>query len=310
MSGGAAALHAHLAGGITTVCRAWAVARRDGVVLGFTDHDEGFAFDGIEFRADSGLTAKALVQGTGLAVDNTEALGALTGEAITEADILAGRYDGAGVTAWMVNWAAPGERAMLFRGSIGEVARAGGAFEAELRGLTEALNQPQGRVYQPQCSALLGDGMCRADLSAPGFRVEKAVERVEDGRVFRFAGMDEFDLRWFERGRLEVLSGAAAGLVGLVKNDRLTNGAREIELWERLPAGIAPGDRVRLEAGCDKRSATCRLKFGNFLNFRGFPHVPGEDWLMSYPVRSGENDGGRRSHVLLNLAASGAFNRD
>ncbi|MDF1873005.1 DUF2163 domain-containing protein [Vannielia sp.] len=289
---GAAALHAHLRGGITSVARAWTVARRDGEVLGFTDHDVPLAFDGIAFRANSGLTAKALMQSTGLSVDNTEAMGALSSEAITEEDILAGRYDGAEVTAWLVNWQAPESRVMLFRGTLGEVSRGGGAFEAELRGLTEALNQPQGRVYQPHCSAVLGDGSCGVDLSNPGYQSERAVEQVEDGRIFRFAGMDEFDLRWFERGRFEVLTGEAAGLVGQIKNDRLSNDERVIELWEQLPAEIATGDMVRIEAGCDKRAATCRLKFANLENFRGFPSIPGEDWLMSYPVSSGQNEGG------------------
>ncbi|MCO6381888.1 DUF2163 domain-containing protein [Oceanicola sp. 502str15] len=291
----AAALHAHLGGGITTVCRCWSVTRADGRVLGFTDHDAGLSFDGLEFRANTGLTAKALVQGTGLSVDNTEALGALMSEAITETDILAGRYDGAEVKAWMVNWADPGARLLLFRGTIGEVSRANGAFEAELRGLTEALNQPQGRVYQPQCSAVLGDGMCRFDLGAAGYSAEVAVQAVEGGRVFGFADTAEFDLRWFERGRLRVMSGQAEGLVGLIKNDRLTNEGREVELWEQLPAQIAAGDMVRLEAGCDKRAATCRLKFDNFLNFRGFPHIPGEDWMMKYPKR-GEGNSGESRH--------------
>ncbi len=302
---GAAALYAHLGGGITTVCRCWSVARADGVVLGFTDHDEAVTFDGLTFRANSGLTAKALVQGTGLSVDNTEALGALMSEAITEPDLLAGRYDGAEVKAWMVNWAEPAARLLLFRGTIGEVSRANGAFEAELRGLTEALNQPQGRVYQPGCSAVLGDGVCRFDLSAAGYAAETSVQEVEDGRVFRLAGMDEFDLRWFERGRLRVLSGAAAGLVGIVKNDQLSNEGREIELWEQLPGEVAAGDRVRIEAGCDKRAETCHLKFDNFLNFRGFPHIPGEDWLMSYPKRSGGNEGGSRRVGLLRNAIVG-----
>jgi uncharacterized phage protein (TIGR02218 family) len=49
---------------------------------------------------------------------------------------------------------------------------------------------------------------------------------------------------------------------------------------------------VRLEAGCDKRAETCRLKFANFLNFRGFPHLPGEDWLTAVPKAEGANDGG------------------
>ena len=73
-------------------------------------------------------------QSTGLSVDNTEALGALSDAAIREADIEAGRYDGAEVRAWLVNWADVSARQLQFRGSIGELRRAGGAFEAELRG--------------------------------------------------------------------------------------------------------------------------------------------------------------------------------
>ena len=39
---------------------AWAVTRTDGEVLGFTDHDCRLSFDGMVFRADTGLTAQAL----------------------------------------------------------------------------------------------------------------------------------------------------------------------------------------------------------------------------------------------------------
>jgi uncharacterized phage protein (TIGR02218 family) len=67
---------------------------------------------------------------------------------------------------------------------------------------------------------------------------------------------------------------------------------REIELWHSLGAMPAAGDMIRIEAGCDRRSDTCRLKFANLANFRGFPDIPGEDWLMSYPLSAGINDGG------------------
>ena len=287
-----AELQAHLASGITTVCRCWAVVRRDGVVFGFTDHDLTLSFEGITFKADTGLTAKALQQTSGLAVDNTEALGALSDVSITEEDIAAGRFDGAEVRAWLVNWADLDQRLLQFRGTIGELQRSGGAFQAELRGLTEALNQPQGRIYQKPCTAVLGDTDCRFDFAVPGYVAELPVEAVEEARIFRFADLSGFDLRWFEYGRFVVLSGAAQGLVGLVKNDRLSDAGREIELWEGIRAKIATGDMVRIEAGCDKRTTTCRLKFHNFLNYRGFPDIPGEDWLMSYPTRNGVNDGG------------------
>lgn len=287
----AAALHLHLDGGVTTVARCWAVVRRDGAVFGFTDHDMDLAFDGVQFRAGTGLTARALSQTTGLSVDNSEAAGALSDAAVTEADIAAGRFDAAAVTCWLVNWADVAARKVLFRGSLGQIERAGGAFRAELRGLTEALNVPQGRTVQRGCGAILGDAACRFDLTLPGFAAEVAVETVEGGRVFRWADLTGFDDRWFERGTFRVLSGAAAGLVAVVKNDRLSGVSRTVELWEPA-AGVAVGDAVRIEAGCDRRADTCKLKFGNFPNFRGFPHVPGEDWLASYPVRTGRNDGG------------------
>jgi uncharacterized phage protein (TIGR02218 family) len=291
---GAERLLAHLATGATTVCRAWAVTRKDRVVLGFTDHDGDLSFDGIAFRANTGLSARALQQATGLSVDNSEAMGALTAASVTEEDLIAGRYDGAEVRAWLVNWADVEERMLQFSGSFGEIVRSGGAFRAELRGLTEGLNQPQGRSFQKTCSAVLGDRHCRFDLSQPGFGSDRPVEVVAEGRVFRFGSAGSFPDRWFERGRATMVSGAGAGAVGLIKNDRIGPYGREIEMWQPLDLRIASGDMVRLDPGCDKREATCRGKFANFMNFRGFPHIPGEDWLISYPVSAGVNDGGSR----------------
>jgi len=285
-------LEAHLQSGATSLCRAWAVTRRDGESYGFTDHDCALEFDGLVFTAESGLSASAIQQGTGLSVDNTEAVGVLTDAALRDEDIQAGRFDGAEVRAWLVNWQDVSQRVLQFRGTLGEIKRANGAFQAELRGLTEQLNQAVGRVYQSPCSAVLGDGGCKFDLNAVGYVYEGAAEEVEDRRIFRFAALDIFADRWFEGGRFRVDSGAAAGLVGLVKNDRLTGAGRVIELWETLGSDIATGDTIRIEAGCDKRCDTCKLKFDNFINFQGFPHIPGEDWLMSYPSEGQPLDGG------------------
>lgn len=282
----------HLATGVTTLARCWVVERRDGVTFGFTDHDRPLTFDGITFKADAGMTARAIVSATGLSVDNSEAMGALSDAAITEADIETGRFDGAEVRAWLVNWADVAMRALRFAGTIGELRRSGGAFHAELRGLTERLNQPQGRVYQSPCSAVLGDKACRFDLDTDGYSAEIAVETVEEGRRFIFDGFDSFEPAWFERGRLRVLSGEAAGLIGIIKRDRFKNLTREVEVWQAFRAPLNVGDMVRLEAGCDKRFETCRTKFANTVNFQGFPDIPGDDWLISSPVSAAKTDGG------------------
>lgn len=275
----------HVQSGLTTLARCWKLTRRDGWTRGFTDHDEDVVFAGVTFRADTGMTAHALMQTTGLSIDNSEALGALSDVSVREADIAAGRFDGAGVEGWLVNWANPAERLLQFRGTLGEITRVGGAFRAELLGLAEALNLPQGRVYQTSCSAVLGDSRCGFDLDAPGFHEDVTVISVEESTRFALLGGAEQPDRWFERGRFRVLDGAAEGLSGVIKTDRARDAGREVELWQALRADLAVGDRVRIEAGCDKRRATCRDKFDNIVNFRGFPNIPGEDRLMSLPVR-------------------------
>ncbi len=284
----------HVATGLTSLCRAWALTRKDGQVFGFTDHDRDLSFQGMLFKAGSGLTARTLQQATGLSVDNTEALGVLSDAAIREDEIEAGRFDGADVRCWLVNWQDVSVRWLQFRGSIGELRRAGGAFEAELRGLSEALNRPLGRIYQKPCTAVLGDGRCGFDLSIPGYAEERAVERCQEGRLFYWDDLAGFEPAWFTRGRLTVLEGAAKGLWSAIKQDRSEGQERRIELWEPLRVAVAVGDMVRLEAGCDKRTETCRLKFNNLANYQGFPDIPGEDWVMSVPKSSGINTGGSR----------------
>lgn len=285
-------MQAHLLGGATTLARAWAIDRRDGVVLGFTDHDRNLAFEGITFRAETGMSARALSQTTGLSVDNSAAVGALSSEAITEDDVVAGRYDGAGLRIWLVNWNDVEQRVPLFVGWLGEISRVGGGFEVEIRGQAEALNQPQGRVYQMPCSAVLGDKACGFDTTRPGFSARVTADRIDARRIFRFEDFSGFLPRWFEHGRLEVISGPATGQIGVIKADREESGTRVIELWSEVRGAVAPGDTIRLVAGCDRTAASCRWKFNNFMRFRGFPHIPGEDWLMSYPSQSGVNDGG------------------
>ncbi|MCA0202832.1 MAG: DUF2163 domain-containing protein [Proteobacteria bacterium] len=281
----------------TTRARAWALRRADGAVLGFTDHDRDLAFDGIAFRAGTGMTAGAIVQGTGLSVDNTEATGALSDAALTEGDILAGLYDGAELTIWEVDWTDPAWRRILFRGSLGEITRLDRAFKAELRGLTEPLAKAGGRVFGALCPAVLGDARCGFDLTQPGFAAEVALLAVaEGGAVLEIAELPEFAADWFVDGAARFLDGAAGGMVVPVRREESLPARRRLYLWSAPGFEPAPGDTLRIEAGCDKRFQTCRLKFLNQQNFQGFPHIPSEDWLQATPRVDGPNTGGSLLH--------------
>jgi len=91
-------------------------------------------------------------------------------------------------------------------------------------------------------------------------------------------------------GRLDWLTGANAGTSGHVK----AHAGGSLSLW--LPAGesIAEGDVFDVRAGCDKAFATCRAKFSNVINFRGFHMMPGNDFIIQVASADGENDGGKR----------------
>ena len=288
------ALQAHLDTGLTTLCRAWSILRTDGEHYGFTDHDCDIAFDGRQFRADTGLNAFAVQQSTGLSVDNTEALGALSDASMTETDILAGRFDNARVEAWLVNWEITAQRELVFRGSIGQITRLDGAFRAEVRGLAETLNQPRGRVIQRVSTELVDDTGAPFDLRQPGYVFSGAIQALDSPSAM-LIDAPGFAEGWFKQGALRVLSGAASGLGGVVKRDTVTaSGLRRIELWEPLRVASEVGDTIEVLAGFDGRFETARTKFDNAINFRGFPDVPEDDWVITAAPSARQKSGGSR----------------
>ena len=98
------ALAAGLASGVTTLARCWRLARRDGLVRGFTDHDGDLAFGGTVYAAAAGLEAGDSETQLGFAVGGGEVSGALVAAGLAEEDLAAGRWDGAAVEVWLVDW--------------------------------------------------------------------------------------------------------------------------------------------------------------------------------------------------------------
>lgn len=286
-------LAAALAEGATTLCRCWKAIRRDGAAFGFTDHDRDLVFAGTAFKAAAGLEASEAESLLGLAVGGGEVAGALSDAAIREEDIAAGLWDGASVETWLVDWSAPTRRMLLDAGSIGEIRRQGEAFTAEVRSLAHLLDQQRGRRYEALCSATLGDARCGVDLAAPDKRVSTAVAAVADPTTFTVALPAGFAPGAFTGGMAVFAGGANVGLQAPILGHGRSGAFDTVTLWAPPRAPLSAGDGVALSVGCDKRFATCRDRFLNAPNFRGFPHIPGNDFVMTY-VRQGEAglDGG------------------
>jgi uncharacterized phage protein (TIGR02218 family) len=275
------ALQSHLNTGTTTLAWCWRLTRADGTRLGFTDHDRDLAFDGTVFEAATGFTATEIKDALGLSVDNLEVSSALKSESLDEDDLAAGLYDDAAVEIWRVNWADTGQRVLMRSGSLGEVRRSGAAFTAEVRGLAHYLQQPKGRLFQSGCDADLGDARCGIDLDDPAFRGTGTVLTATAARLITASGLSSYAAGWFTRGLVTFTSGANAGRSQEVKRHTLAATTATIELWQPMALAIAPSDTFTVTAGCDKRFATCQAKFANAVNFRGFPHMPGNDYVLA-----------------------------
>lgn len=287
-------LQSDLDAGSTTLCRCWRLTRGDGTQLGFTDGDEDLVFDGLTYRASTGFTASTVESSLGLNIDGIDVEGALVADVLSEDDLAAGLWDNAGILVSLVDWRHPSRRVVLFAGSVGEISRGRSAFVAELRSQSHALNQPRGRLYQRFCDADLGDARCGVDIDVGSWRDTGLVASATSPKQFTATGLGDRPDGHFSLGQILWTGGRNDGMRIEVKHHGRTGAAAVFLLAEDLPFLPAAGDAFTVWAGCDKTFATCRDRFGNAHNFRGFPHMPGNDWLVSPPSRKDRNDGGRR----------------
>jgi hypothetical protein len=83
---------------------------------------------------------------------------------------------------------------------------------------------------------------------------------------------------YFQNGLVTWTSGLNAGLSMEVKLYNIGF----VELFQPMPYAIALSDAYSIKAGCDKQLQTCISRFNNVINFRGEPHLPGNDQMMAH----------------------------
>lgn len=268
------ALAGHLAGEVMTLATCWRVTRRDGVSHYFTDHDCDLSVAGNLYTARSGIVPSAVTSQAGLAVDNLELEGMLDSEAITHDGLLNGLYDHAELEIFMVNYEAPEDGQLHVKtGWLGEVTLRDGVFVVEVRGISAALQQTIGEVYTPTCRAQLGDARCKKLLA--GYTHGGAIDSVDNAFTFYDAARSE-PTGYFAYGTVTFTSGANQDLSMEIRD--FSHG--RFGLFLPLPNALSPGDTYQAVAGCDKRMETCWGRFGNAVNFRGEPHLPGNDKIL------------------------------
>lgn len=269
------AMSQHIEGEVTSLVSCWHINRTDGVQLYFTDHDQDLLIDETVYLASAGYDRGALKGTSGASTDEMELQGNLNSDCLDDGDLASGLFDYAEVHFFMVNWQDLSAGIIpLRKGWFGEVTWADGKFTAELRGLSNALQREIGGVYTPECQVDLGDAHCGLDLVP--MAATDTIATVATSRTYTLDICADAD-GMLDGGLIHFTSGANLGRKLEIKSWRFSD--KRIELFLDPPYAAQVGDEVVLYPGCDKRFDTCRNRFNNLTNFRGFPHIPGTDAL-------------------------------
>lgn len=281
-----AGMQTHLDAEVTSLCHAWRLILANGIRLGFTDHDQKLEIGGDSFEPHSGLTASEARESLGLSVDAMDVAGALSSEAIAAEDIAAGRFDNAAVETLLVNWQDTDQSIIIRRAVIGRITTTDNGFSAELESANHRLDQPSGRIIRRTCDAEVGDARCGVDLAGAGFSATALITAVNPPDAVLASGIEEFPSGWLTGGWLvHPGSGARTRIAAHIAGDGNAN------LRVDSLIGLQTGMMAELTAGCDKSFGACKSKFANAVNFRGFPHLPGNDAAYSHVTEDAVFDG-------------------
>jgi len=286
---------AHIKSGATTLCNCWLITKRNDQKLGFTDHDQALVFDGQEYHPTAGFSPSATMQKGESAVDTSDVVGWLDDERIAPVHIRDGQFAGAIVDTFKVNWRSTDVRHHFRKDFIGEVIEKDGVFKAELRSQHIALNQVRGNLYQRTCNADFGDVSCQVNAKSAQNASQCSVVELSGSNGLILDGLQARGESWADGGHITWLSGERKNrsfrVLKHIKSD--PNDTLFVDETDNQLA--RNGDQVRVTVGCDKYFATCKQKFSNHLNFQGFPHMPGEAFVLKYPTDDNPLDG----HVLV-----------
>ena len=261
-------------GELTSIALCWRLERMDGAGIALTSHDQPLIWDDILVEPAPGMLPASITRSLGLEPDSSEVAGALSSDALEEQDLSLGRWDGAAMRLTAIDWSDPAAEPIdLLGGEIGSFSIDDNGFTADLNGAAARLEEPVCPATSPECRAHFGDKRCRVDLA--GRTVAGAVVGADGASLTLDQSLDER----FVFGRLRFMSGANCGLTSTI----LSVSGSTIQIRDMPGVPVEPAARVELREGCDKRFETCVSRFDNAANFRGEPHLPGNDLLTRYP---------------------------
>jgi len=275
-------IQATLDSGSTSLCTLILIIREDTQEFAFTDLDRDVVFSGKTYKSKGGFNASSVQSTSGLSVDNMDFDAVIDDVSITQDDLKRGLFNNAKVFVYLVDYnnLGSGDKVILRQGTLGDVTvKDNGSYYAEVRGLSNRLQTRIGLVYTPLCNARqLGDARCKKSLT--GLSFVTSVLAVTNNRTFTHNTSVQ-GTGFFDYGIIEWLAGSSNNGAKIeIKSYTVSGGVGTFVLQLPMPKDIIAGNSFRAIAGCDRKLMTCRDRFNNVVNFRGFPSLPGLDEML------------------------------
>ena len=252
----------------------------DGTDLALCGGNRNITVSAIEYIAGATPDASDIEFMSSLEVANLDIEGPLVGPSIVAADLRVGRWDNAKILLSLVNFEHPEYGAIpIQKGWLGKVWEDGSSFRADFRSLKSAYKAVIVETIVSTCLATLGDARCKKDIDA--LIVEGEVDTIDSDNVtihdaLRTEPPHPSGTSYFIGGKLTWLTGANAGFSMEIRE--ATEGVLLLGL--AMPEEVLPGDTYELTPGCSKVFGDCKETFDNVVNFRGFPHMGGNNLLV------------------------------
>ena len=245
------------------------IKRTDNVTIGLTELDRDIQIGGVTYVSATGYNPSTYSSNSSMSVNYADLEGLLGMTGVTREQIRAGLYDFSEITLFLYDYEQDVIVKTLATGNWGESQLMDGRYKAEFRSLSQRMQQSVGKLYTAHCSAEFGDTKCKYNF-AP---------LIQTGSLTTVSSR----LRIHDTARTEADNYWRGGVITFISGDNIyrsfevsaSYSSGEIVLFLPLSFPAQVSDQYTIRPGCDKMFETCRDKYNNVTNFRGFPHVPG-----------------------------------
>lgn len=280
--------NAHLALNVTQICHCLKI-EKGGISLYLTDHDRPLLFLEHDYVPDDNLHIAPAKFYRNLLDDKFEILTAIGDNGLSYDLIEADHLQDAQFYLYQVNWGMPDEYNLLKIGVVGNIYIEEAQLKITLHGIAKPLEKRHNRLLQEKCDAQFGGNRCNIDTGLAIYRKLGQISLLKTTHSFEIELPAGVDSGYFDGGSIEWQSGENTNIgaekLRIMRQFKLSDSIHSIILQRAAKYPIALEDELKLTVGCDKSFETCRDRFANGAEFRGFDQMPGKAFKFTYPQR-------------------------